>query len=857
MKKAFLFILPFLFLTVISCGFKNLTGYGTGSVSFSIGQNVSSQLARNIFDGTEVGKEIDLTVTLSGDYESEQTKTINLEENTKGTSFTFNDIPGDSVVSIYIKITRSSDKKVMYTGTAENIKVAADKPTQVSIKLKPVEGVPEITPTIEILLGDNNEPQESLSLIEILGDYFIPSDTKLENYNYYSSLAEAEDYVSYKNLWFRVDNWDSGYKITLNDKELTVDEEKFISYTDVLAAAKTGKNTIQVTKNGNTTEAASFEVSCGIFDVTPMVFLYTDTSSFEDAFGLEDGTEGMRIGVDANKTDGTTVSFYAMNPYSFPETKEAIDRALLKGIKINYSVIIEDEEAEISSSEESVETSFGLYKVTVKQTVIPSKAKKNILFNSVFEIPEAYAEKDENGKPVVMSSTSSLLTTYDVTTKGEVFYDKNNETLFYAGEDNPFPESFSADTDNDDDWEYLKNPLEDGDIVPVKDFCFDEFGDLIYDNGENGLSYEDTTPYLLTYDYDNSALFGLYQIVGTDGTTNKLIYFEKEDGAFTNKAGCSFPGTDYYNPENTEITAIAVNNGYIYIASSEKNIDDIYMPVIRKFEMTEPDDNSTFELVYSSTLQNLPRTITNSYNDNDHKCISITDLEIKNFCLFAIANQHDQFHNGTEMITASRGCLLEIDLDLNYARTTGWENGNELTVDYYIEVSPNFTSGTTTLESLGLRITPNASEYDTLYFNSNPVTFSFSKMIYAPDRTDTYNFIAPCKFVALEPKKLVVSENGCIIYVNGNDFKQKGISSFATVNLEKFAYGVESRKLTNAGGDELYTPIGTASCTLTSGTYSFQYSSCTGDLNSYPYNWYEYQLAESTISESVYLHSEY
>lgn len=850
MKKRFLFILPFLFLTVVSCGLKDLIGTEPGSVSFQLGNKVTSQLARNIFADTTTDKTVDITVTISGDYDAEETQNIDLAT-TDTILFTFDNIPGGSTVTIDIVVTRSSDKAEMYKGSAEGVKIEAGKITPVSVTLKPVAKVEELIPTIEILLGEKAEVQASLSLLEILGEYFLPSDTKAEKYNYYSNLYEDEAFIEDKDLKFRVDNWDAAYKVTLNDTELKVDDKNYIAYADVLAAAVTGTNSIKVTKDEKSSEAGKFDVVCGIYDVKPLVVVGTG----EDSFWLEDGEKDIRLGVDANNGVEPVV-FYSFDPYVREVTSaEEAAKALFSGkFNIKYSVTVSGEAAEVKETKQKVETYFGEYEFTCNTALIPAKAKKNVVLKAVFEIPEAYLEKDASGKATEVSTTASFVTSYDVTSKGSVYLEELNGYLYYF-KGNTVSSDFEGYGGEDSQYYVSGN---------VRDYCFDEYGNVIFARMNDGIEinvYDGETTYsgdlsevytkVLAYDYDNSTLYG----IGEEGV---FVKYSKENNKYTPVITVNID--DFFELAEKEITTFTVNDNFVYIAVIDYS-NNTSVPAIYKFSITEVD--KSIKLTYVSSFTDFVKTITGSTDWRDYTNIEITDLEILNGDVYAIVNQQGAYVKNTyvndeivysDTIVASRGCLLKTDLDFNYSQVTGWEKGNNLSISMPIygfgDGNENFEGATFNAnetkegcdrmplyeERYGVFDDDGYSTWEPrnqMYVTASHVFYTATKENYKTSQ----NFIAPKRFIGIKPKSLLIKEDGCFVYVDDSYYSYKFITSISYVNLETFAFGVSERQVVGPGSGEPFdvSIIDTVTCDLRDRSFVY-YSNC-GDVWHEKSNW--------------------
>ncbi|MCR5699303.1 MAG: hypothetical protein K6G52_06655 [Treponemataceae bacterium] len=369
-------------------------------------------------------------------------------------------------------------------------------------------------------------------------------------------------------------------------------------------------------------------------------------------------------------------------------------------------------------------------------------------------------------------------------------------------------------------------------------------------NLELVLDYEDGTPYALyTYNESDNTSNSTYQFYLVDSPSDVDTSSSSSYGTYTtlfcfDSNGYFYivndtAGTTVYssNPvcQNVEISSSGLNLGdgnygitvdtendilYGYTINdatlnlykypsliSEGTVDDVI-----SYEINFDDDSSYFyhsKMVvnngilydydgYTLAIVSLPKTSASitaadssieviSSDSDSEVTYSVNDILYQDGAVYILES-----YNSTDSDIYSNGFVAKVSISDETVSFAGSENATDSSSITNIATSSKFYAYVytgTTYEHLY-----NNVEYDDgSYIVSDPVICSYAAEctpnIYAPSTTTASSFLfGPQKFIAVKPKKLVVSDEGLLCYTNSDGaLVYKNVNRIVTIDLETFA----------------------------------------------------------------------
>ena len=333
------------------------------------------------------------------------------------------------------------------------------------------------------------------------------------------------------------------------------------------------------------------------------------------------------------------------------------------------------------------------------------------------------------------------------------------------------------------------------------DFCFTNHGDVIYSNGTqikeefdsieiSGSNYSSGENVFLAFDYKNNILYSSSQGVMQKSYDQSYAFLssirlnkfmEGSDGTryFTNDLELCSPGhlistndTDIGLYGNLTIQAFAAwDDNVFYGVKAYNSLEDTCDFLILQYLVTPPsvEDsmNGNFELNYQGFVK---------FPDYARDSASITDMIcLDGYCYLLIKETNKETDEKSH--TVSRGLIAKINCNTLSVKTSGLAS---------VKTTPAGTINTAWQNVLGMLITTdyNASHYYTAPFNNT------TPYVYAgPSANEKQNcFFGPDKFIAIKPKKLVVSDTGAYIWTNRDGvFAKKNINRVVYVDLDSLS----------------------------------------------------------------------
>ena len=244
---------------------------------------------------------------------------------------------------------------------------------------------------------------------------------------------------------------------------------------------------------------------------------------------------------------------------------------------------------------------------------------------------------------------------------------------------------------------------------------------------------------------------------------------------------------DDNNNANHQICCI--NNGIVYDYCTFTD-GDIHNEYFAELDLSSAVENRIDEYTVENrvdidkrTTSDNPQLLSLSINGD----FSITDMIYQDGSVYMLVNQFDlEVNEWTDKNIFSRGCVVKYNLWNKQLKKVGMSE-NEMNPEkmYIVGVTPN-----------GENVRPyNAADnpqYLTVQKSENGLGENVPNAIYSPESLNgllsTTEFYGPKKFIAIKPKKLIISDNGLAFYTDAAGcYRYKNVNRVVTVDLEKFA----------------------------------------------------------------------
>lgn len=333
-------------------------------------------------------------------------------------------------------------------------------------------------------------------------------------------------------------------------------------------------------------------------------------------------------------------------------------------------------------------------------------------------------------------------------------------------------------------------------------------------SGGYGITIDQETDTLYTYickpasdgqlvDFSNSPLANLYKYSGfinnpvnNPTSTNYEINYDTEV-----KSQISFDPT-YFRFKHCAMT---VNNNVLY---------DLIIDESKRLYLIKSDIGETS--LTNSTV--LGKDYTSGYTPDNFngksdaiKYLNISDMVYIDGYIYVLFNDAviDTMYETSSPYVAYHGCIIKIDSSTGNKTELGW-SGNTDTVSVDVTSDTEKFVVYTKPESIyrpGYEDEPH-TKYATITGadaeakktnNGNPFVgspWTFRVPQYSSNPTaSTYNFYSPHKFLAVKPKKLVVSDSGIAFYTTADGvWAYKNINRIVTINIDLGQFLIESVK---------------------------------------------------------------
>lgn len=399
----------------------------------------------------------------------------------------------------------------------------------------------------------------------------------------------------------------------------------------------------------------------------------------------------------------------------------------------------------------------------------------------------AHLVKNSSGK-VEFKITQNLLDSYDAEIVPESKYllysrwpNSESDFNYYIVDslNSSMPESanFTNDSSYDSNKGYADNYS-----------CFDKDGYyyVITKQEENA-----------TYITSNKSGFGTDGVMKTGFNIGNFLSADRKTGIFysdypssslitqlTNSEGEWFSGTatvDYYiyDERNTRLTfndvfAVYDNVAYLtYVPEDSENNPKLYVADLTKAENEGGDLQVVAEAIsFPNTVYEQPR---------------ITDM-IYQDCYVYLLLRYDDIKAGGDMSFYSTGAVIRFNTFTKQFETTAFgladaiEHDNDAYVEVKNESDKKFYTEDNT-EDTDKELVIKAKDIGVLNLYSPKTTLSGSNL-----QLSTTAFYGPQKFIAIKPKKLVISDDGIAFYTDAEGlYKYKNVNRVVIVDLEKFS----------------------------------------------------------------------
>ena len=274
---------------------------------------------------------------------------------------------------------------------------------------------------------------------------------------------------------------------------------------------------------------------------------------------------------------------------------------------------------------------------------------------------------------------------------------------------------------------------------------------------------------------------------GTGYTVDTQKYYR------LNVDGIDIPGASDIRPQ----TVMAVDNGVGYFIASAGTdvVDDYYL-----LKATIPTD-ATSEAVINLPLEfvaNLTENINFDTNGNG----LINDIICVDGAVYAIYREMktgwSAMYEDARLGVHSRGALIKCDLTTNQVTTLGW-NDKETRNEYYYQTNKLYfafdNSDAPTQDVYASAAGSSLYLVDGTKYPKDGQTegellykfFPHIKASFNDNSTDSA-FACPSRFIAIKPKKLVISDDGIAFYTDASKaLSYKNLARVVTIDLVKFA----------------------------------------------------------------------
>ena len=240
---------------------------------------------------------------------------------------------------------------------------------------------------------------------------------------------------------------------------------------------------------------------------------------------------------------------------------------------------------------------------------------------------------------------------------------------------------------------------------------------------------------------------------------------------------------DLYPENNVYKQKVIYDNAFLFLASSKQtgsewDIDGIHydivltkIPMTYKMEDGEVDVSSVIVLNETEKVTlNLSECNIGMSNLMTSRSVSVSDMLVKDGFLYVLLNYNKNGDIDAESVpdivyypVYSNGCLLKISIS-NFSVSGITEFGFSQNNTKEISMIPQTqTSGSYNPQDDGK---PESIE----------ITINQPKSLDAP------YFFGPRKFIAVKPKKLVIADDGCWYYKDGDDFCYKNLDRVVVFN---------------------------------------------------------------------------
>ncbi len=154
----------------------------------------------------------------------------------------------------------------------------------------------------------------------------------------------------------------------------------------------------------------------------------------------------------------------------------------------------------------------------------------------------------------------------------------------------------------------------------------------------------------------------------------------------------------------------------------------------------------------------------------------------------------------------SRGAVIKYDVFSGLVSNCGWTNealsdaGKKLYGYYNTSQDEHYFTANDSANNWKTESAWYAIEMDKI---KTYMTSIFNFALYVPSAADTNAFYGPQKFIAVKPKKLIISDEGVAFYTDANGaFRAKNVNRIVTVDLEKFAIADSTEASATFGAEE-------------------------------------------------------
>lgn len=330
---------------------------------------------------------------------------------------------------------------------------------------------------------------------------------------------------------------------------------------------------------------------------------------------------------------------------------------------------------------------------------------------------------------------------------------------------------------------------------PSNAFCLDGEGNFyaITKNYESAIcitSNKDGFGSLTAASYNGAMyLYGdLGSLIAADRKTNTVYTLAPSNKEVYKITGASYDESmTAYNPaaryqfgddSNSNVInfadAFAVNNNIAYFVRYEYDDGAKIEVVIADLSAADPGDSEGYYSVSGSELHTVSLSGLNFWDGPE-----ITDILYQDGAVYILFREQKMSNDEGRII--SRGGLLRYDLLFGSTKVIGWTESTS---------TKNFTTGVRISSGVVYESYTNENELSTGvpllmdYSTGGGRDFDF----YAPYGTLNSAFAGPQKFIAVKPKKLVISDSGTAFFTDDEGIlKYKDVNRVVEVDLEELA----------------------------------------------------------------------